>query len=172
MHICIYHQISVPLDKGFPSVAKSRHTVQWHTDPAQSQLLISRYPKYSYCSLIKANRTLRFPRWNLNRCKQEVKANVYCTLVRSGLKYASKVRDPYHATHIKDLKVILWGAARFVYPYFEKGNSNVGFPPSMTYYKQTDYVLQNTEEPSWPHSTQFTPMETSECAVGTETGSS
>lgn len=54
----------------------------------------------------KASRTLGFLRRNLGRCKPEVKANAYITMVRPTLEYASTVWDPYQDNLEKDLELV------------------------------------------------------------------
>ncbi|XP_065921954.1 uncharacterized protein [Magallana gigas] len=67
----------------------------------------------------KASRTLGFLRRNLGRCKPEVKANAYITMVRPTLEYASTVWDPYQDNLEKDLEQVQRRAARFVYNEYQ-----------------------------------------------------
>ncbi|VDH98557.1 Hypothetical predicted protein [Mytilus galloprovincialis] len=67
----------------------------------------------------EASRTLEFLRRNLGRCKTEVKANAYITLVRLTLDYASSVWDPYEQNLEKDLEQVQRRAARFVFNEYQ-----------------------------------------------------
>jgi len=45
----------------------------------------------------KANKTLKFPKQNLNSCSSSVKASAYLMLVhRPSMEYAATFWDPYH----------------------------------------------------------------------------
>ena len=61
-----------------------------------------------------ANRTLDFPRRNLNSCPQEVKEAAYEGLVRPVLENDRSVWDPLCAVFRRNLERIQKRAARFV----------------------------------------------------------
>lgn len=82
-----------------------KHDLQWKTHINQT--------------VGKASRTLGFLRRNLGRCKPEVKANAYITMVRPTLEYASTVWDPYQDNLEKDLEQVQRRAARFVYNEYQ-----------------------------------------------------
>ena len=77
------------------------HDLQWRTHINQT--------------VSKASRTLGFLRRNLGRCKPEVKANTYCTMVRPSLEYASTVWNHYQNNLDKDLEQVQRRAARLIF---------------------------------------------------------
>jgi hypothetical protein len=78
-----------------------------------------------------------FLRRNLRGCPQDVKVQVYTTLVRPVLEYASTVWDPYTLQQIYALERVQRQAARFV--IYSMWTKVITFPPSSLYisYKTT-----------------------------------
>ena len=62
----------------------------------------------------KGNRALGFIRRNLHNCPEEVKKQVYYSLVRPHLEYASSAWDPHTQKNIKSIEGVQCRAARFV----------------------------------------------------------
>jgi hypothetical protein len=74
----------------------------------------------------KANRALWFLRRNLWRCPAVIKQQMYFSLVRPLLEYASSVWDPHITSDIQKIEMVQRRAARFVTRNYSK------IPGSMT----------------------------------------